>query len=350
MSLILSLGITYFTVPIIRKFGLKYGYLDKSSERKRDERNLVRIGGLAIVTGFITTNIILFLLNFFVFKNSYLSLNIYYLGLESFIPLIIISLIFFSVGFIDDILDISFILRLSVQIILSFIAFNYNISLLTIRSPEILNYSIILDLPFIISFFVTVIWLTGITNSFNWIDGLDGLAGGIAIISLSSLAIFNFNNGNIPASISAITLIGACIAFLKFNFKNASILMGDGGSYFIGFFIAGLILKSYTLDKNYLDFISLIFFIGVPLFDMSFVILRRILNKQSIFKPDRRHIHHILLDKGMSPKETVLTIYSFSLFSSGIGLIISNNLTYGLSFIATGFLLISLFKNKKQIK
>ena len=344
-NFILSLTITYFAIPIIRKLGLKYGYLDKPSERKKDKRNLVRIGGLAIVTGFISSNVIFYLLKSYFINNLLISEYGNELSLEKFMPLISISLIFFLIGFIDDIFDISFLLRLALQIILSFVAFSFGIRFFSIRAPEILDYSIILNFPFVICILLTIVWLSGITNSFNWIDGLDGLAGGLAIISLLALSIFNINNGDITTGILALSLIGSSISFLRFNFRNACILMGDCGSYFIGFFIAALILKSHPLNNNNLNILPLILFIGVPLFDMTYVILSRFINNKSIFKPDRRHIHHRLVDNGMSQKETVLVIYSLNLFSSGLGLIISSNLIFGFFFILTAFLTFCLKNN-----
>lgn len=309
---LVSAVITIYFVPIVRKIGLKLNFIDKPNERKQHKKPLVRIGGLALILGFYFA--ITFI--FFTFDDYSKIFN------TNYIPLLILSFLIFSLGFIDDIFDLTPLSRLSFQLIIAFIASRNGMNFSGLELSTIWNSLYVFTIPLLLTNIISIIWLSGVTNAFNWIDGLDGLAAGVGIISSLSISIYNLRLDNIIVSLLAAALAGACLGFLKYNFKNASILMGDGGSYFIGFNIAGLILMSYQQNSRVLEVIPLILFIALPLFDMSTVIIGRILNKKSPFKPDRSHLHHRLLAFGISGKSTVLIIYALSLFTSLLGLII----------------------------
>ena len=157
-------------------------------------------------------------------------------------------------------------------------------------------------MPNSISFILTNLWITGITNAFNWIDGLDGLAAGTSLIATLSLAIICQSIGNYEISLILIIIAGTNIGFLFYNKFPAKLLMGDGGSYFLGYSysIYSIILLSSinTEVKNFNIFIPL-FLIFVPLIDMAFVIFSRIKKGLSPFVADRSHIHHRLLRHGI---------------------------------------------------
>ena len=202
-----------------------------------------------------------------------------------------------------------------------------------------------------------MIWLVGITNAINWIDGLDGLASGVTcIVSLGYLAMCLLEGKSLVAILAA-SIAGASLGFLKYNFHPSKIIMGDGGSYFIGFMnaIIGLMtissfqnsnLMNLGFDKMYLNFsfdkLYLLFIIlFLPIFDMFIVILRRIFNGKSPFYPDRTHLHHLFCDKGLSQKRTVIFIYAITQFCVCLAINLNNYKgNYSLTLYSSIFLFI----------
>ena len=196
-----------------------------------------------------------------------------------------------------------------------------------------------LDIPFLykigfnetFSIIVTIIWIVGVTNAINLIDGLDGLSSGISLIScISLLIIFVLNDSPMIATVIVTAMSGALVGFLPYNFSPEKTFIGDTGSNFLGFMLAIVsilgIAKTYTLAVIVLPVIVL----GLPIFDVLFAIVRRIVKGKSIkavFKPDKGHLHHRLVEKGFTPKQAVLILYGLSaslgmfaiiLFDSGI--------------------------------
>ena len=164
------------------------------------------------------------------------------------------------------------------------------------------------------SLIITILWITGITNALNWIDGLDGLASSISFISSITLMIFCLSLGNYDMAIILTAISGCNLGFLPFNKYPAKLLMGDSGSYFLGFTFAifSIMATNYSsLSKGSLSIFIPFFILFVPLIDMFFVILMRLLNRKSPFIADRNHIHHRILKMGFSHNSTVkLIIYS----------------------------------------
>jgi UDP-N-acetylmuramyl pentapeptide phosphotransferase/UDP-N-acetylglucosamine-1-phosphate transferase len=155
-------------------------------------------------------------------------------------------------------------------------------------------------LPWILSYFITIFWLVGIQNAINWIDGLDGLASSISAISTLGIIFLSLMFGNIDSTFFACAILGANLGFLKYNFRPASIYMGDGGSYLIGFTLASLsITANINSSQVLVPHLSIIILL-LPITDMSTVIFKRILSGKSPFFPDKNHIHHRLLAYGLN--------------------------------------------------
>lgn len=175
----------------------------------------------------------------------------------------------------------------------------------------------------VLSLFLTVLWIVAVTNSFNLIDGLDGLAAGIAFfVSLSVFAV-SLIQGNYFVCTLAITLAGALLGFLKFNLAPAKIYLGDSGSLYLGFLLAALAIhtsqKSSTLLAISVPFVAF----GLPLLDTSLAIVRRFLGGKPIFSADGNHMHHRLLQNGLSPRLAVTALYALAaLFSLGSLLVV----------------------------
>jgi UDP-N-acetylmuramyl pentapeptide phosphotransferase/UDP-N-acetylglucosamine-1-phosphate transferase len=173
-----------------------------------------------------------------------------------------------------------------------------------------------------LSFPITVIWLAGMVNAINWIDGLDGLAAGVSGIAAVVLLVVSLYMNQPAAALIAAALAGASLGFLRYNFNPAQIFMGDGGSYFMGFTLAAVsiigLVKIPAVTAVLLPYIIL----AVPIFDMSAVILARLLMGKSPFTADKRHLHHRLLNAGLSHRWAVLFIYSLTLWVGSLAIAI----------------------------
>jgi UDP-GlcNAc:undecaprenyl-phosphate GlcNAc-1-phosphate transferase len=181
-----------------------------------------------------------------------------------------------------------------------------------------------LTIPFIFDRFnlgwlsipITLLWIIGITNAINLIDGLDGLAAGISSIAFATLAVMAGLAGKELILALSLILLASTLGFLFYNFHPAKIFMGDTGALFLGYCIAVFSLLGLYKSVTLFSFVIPIIILGVPIFDTAFAIIRRILNKQPISAPDKSHLHHRLLARGISHRNTVLLIYAFGIFFS----------------------------------
>ncbi len=287
-------------VPIIKRIGFKYGILDIPNERKQHNKPIVSLGGVAITFSCI---IILFTLS------KIIPQTIDFLIDKKYYTLFICLVLSFLLGLIDDIFTISPWPRLSIQFLLASFLWSAGISIDTLNFDWVNDSNFILYLPKIFSFILTSIWLVGFTNSLNWIDGLDGLAGGITLISLIGHIIISCVLKNNNLIYLSLILLGSILAFLRFNKKPASILMGDGGSYFLGYSLGSISIINYSDKITYPFFVAILLF-SVPLLDMIYVIFNRVRGGKSPFKADRAHIHHRLINRGYSQMETTLLLLS----------------------------------------
>jgi len=295
-------------IPQINKFGIKKDITDLPNKRKKHAVPLVRLGGVAIFLSFIIFSIISIIFGDIKYFYDY--------SLSKFCLIIFTSSLIFLIGLCDDIFSISPFLRLLFQFSIALISWSYGLRI------EILNFtffgnSIFIDLGFL-SIFLTLIWIVGVTNAINWIDGLDGLAASISSIAFLTIFLLSSQENSFLSLISLI-LLGSCIGYLKFNTFPAKILMGDCGSNFLGFILSQMtiLLSSNQETINGIGFYSTNIFLAlgilfVPLSDMFFVMINRILNGNSVFFPDRSHLHFRLLNNGLSTRKTVafLNIYA----------------------------------------
>jgi UDP-GlcNAc:undecaprenyl-phosphate/decaprenyl-phosphate GlcNAc-1-phosphate transferase len=175
----------------------------------------------------------------------------------------------------------------------------------------------------LLSFLLTVLWIVAVTNAFNLIDGLDGLAAGIAFFVAISVFVVSLLQSNHFACILAITLAGALLGFLRFNFAPATIYLGDSGSLFLGFFLATLAIHSSQKSSTLLALVVPFVAFGLPLMDTTLAVVRRFLSRRPLFTADQDHLHHRLLRQRLSPRVAVLLLYALAaLFSLGSLLIV----------------------------
>ena len=334
---IVSIIISNIVISPVREFGLKYGIIDKYEDRKEYKGIIVRIGGISIILGcFISIFLCSYFLNFKL-DNQILTLSIF-------------SFIFFCIGFIDDIYSIKPKPRLALQVLVTLIAFtrleNLNFPLFGDIISKNQSYEIFL----ILSLIVTLFWITGVTNAINWTDGLDGLAGSVSVVLTSGLFFIFLSLDLYQYALYSIAIAGSSYGFLIHNYKPATILMGDGGSYFLGFNLAVLsLIASNNIfsgsEINNLFITSLFPFIllGVPILDMFIVILIRMYKSQSLFYPDRNHLHHRLLFLGFNYKNTIYIILLLNItFVSIVYLLYSKSEFIFISLIFYTLLLSSL--------
>ncbi|GGB51910.1 undecaprenyl-phosphate alpha-N-acetylglucosaminyl 1-phosphate transferase [Lentibacillus populi] len=222
-------------------------------------------------------------------------------------------------GMLDDKYQIQPVVKLTGQLIAASFLISSGLIIERITIPV---FGLI-DLGFF-SVLVTVLWVVGITNAINLIDGLDGLATGVTTIALTSMFIMAIIDVQVIAAYLCIVLIGANLGFLYHNFYPAKIYMGDTGSNFLGYMIAVVSMLGLFKNIALFGFIIPIIILAVPIFDTLFAIVRRASNGENIMMPDNKHIHYQLLKKGFSHRQTVLIIYGFSALFGAIAILLSN--------------------------
>jgi UDP-GlcNAc:undecaprenyl-phosphate GlcNAc-1-phosphate transferase len=189
---------------------------------------------------------------------------------------------------------------------------------------------------------LTLLWVVGITNAINLSDGLDGLAAGISAIASGVIAVLAVYSGNVIMAVFALALAGSLSGFLVFNLHPAKIFMGDCGSLFLGFIIAASSVMCMTKSTAVVGLTLPALTLGIPIFDTLFSMLRRFLERRSLFAPDRSHFHHRLLDIGFHQRHAVMIIYVLTLLSSGLGLLMIVARDTGALIVFLGILLLLL--------
>jgi UDP-GlcNAc:undecaprenyl-phosphate GlcNAc-1-phosphate transferase len=169
-----------------------------------------------------------------------------------------------------------------------------------------------------LSYLVTVLWLVGIANAFNLIDGMDGLASGAALFSSLVILIVSLGGDSALMIVATLALSGALVGFLRYNFNPASIFLGDSGALFVGFTLAALSVSGTQKATTAVAVITPILAFGLPMVDTGVTMIRRLISGRPLFQGDREHIHHMLLARGWSQRHVVLVLYAVC---AGFGLL-----------------------------
>jgi UDP-GlcNAc:undecaprenyl-phosphate GlcNAc-1-phosphate transferase len=315
LAFVVSTLVVLWSTPIVKKLGLKSGWVDLPDERKVHQHPMVRLGGISIFAGTLVALLVVWGLGGFLDANNQplgptAEYEIWGVTLG--------GLAFFLIGLADDLFSLSPIARLCLQISVATIAWGVGVRIDFLTIPYFgLVHIGWLSLP------ITIVWLVGMANAINWIDGLDGLAAGVSGIAAVVMLIVSLFMHQPAAALIAAALAGGALGFLRYNFNPAQIFMGDGGSYFLGFTLAGVgvigLVKTTAVTSILLPYLIL----AVPILDMSAVILDRLRNGKSPFIADKRHLHHRLLQAGLSQRLTVLVIYSLTLWVGSLALAFS---------------------------
>ncbi|MBD2250795.1 glycosyltransferase family 4 protein [Nostoc parmelioides] len=310
IAFLVAAVVVLWTTPDVRKIGIKSGRVDRPGDRKIHDRPMVRLGGVSIFAGTIISLMVVWWLGGFNNLSPEKEWQIWGVTLG--------GLGFFLIGLADDLLSLSPLGRLLIQVIVAAGAWKAGVSIDFISIPTMG----IVDLNFL-SLPITVIWLVGMVNAINWIDGLDGLAAGVSGIAAVVMLLVSLFMHQPAAALIAAALAGAALGFLRYNFNPAQIFMGDGGSYFMGFTLAAVGVIGLVKIPAFTAVILPYLILAVPIVDMSAVILSRIRRGKLPWVADKRHLHHRLLQAGLSHRWTVLFIYSLTLWVGSLALVVA---------------------------
>lgn len=285
------------------KLSHKLGWYDGVDDRKIHSGNIPRIGGVGIFSAFLVSSVAFF----YIMKFSSYEGNV---SLQFLNEILILSVIIFLVGLIDDFRNLKARYKFIVQIVVSLVVV-FSGNYFTEFYIPIIRVTIE-NVPF--GMFITVLWIIGITNAINLIDGMDGLSSGIVLIPLLTMAITLWVYGDVVGAGILLILSASIIGFMFFNFPPAKIFMGDGGSLFLGFILSVVPLRflQYHELTNAVPVLS-ISLVFIPIYDTLTAIIRRKVKKVSFFQPDKEHLHHKLLDYGLTTYQVLFIIYSVAL-------------------------------------
>lgn len=284
---------SFLATPIIKRFAINHHVVARQNHRTVHAGEIPKLGGGAIFLAFIV-GMVVFLLT---------KPDMFFDNLKMIIGLVTGATVLFFLGAIDDKFDLNCNLKLAIEIIVATIAVSLGWRMDALMLPAYQEISLgFLSIPF------SVLWIVGVSNSFNMIDGLDGLAGGVATAVLLSAMAISAIFGNTFVPIIAIILAGAVLGFLRYNINPASIFMGDSGSLSLGFMLACLTMNAATLDVGKSVFLIPLLLLGLPLTDTSLAIFRRWRRGIHPFHADREHVHHRLVALGLSQSGAALAL------------------------------------------
>ena len=304
--LFLTMILAFLLTPLIKKLAFKIGAVDKPNSRRVNKVAMPTAGGLAIYIAF-SVSVLFFFPDLIPMKYA--------------IHLVISSGIVVVTGLIDDIFELKPRQKLMGVILAAlYVCFVFDVTVSTISLPHIgaipLQW---LSYPF------TILWIAGLTNAINLVDGLDGLASGISIIALTTIGIIGYvasatDAVKLQVPLTIFILLMSVLGFFPFNFYPAKIFLGDTGALLLGFLISVLSIQGLK-NATLITLITPLVILGVPITDTLFAMIRRKLNNRPISSADKMHLHHRLISLGFTHRGAVLTIYSMAIIFSVIAML-----------------------------
>ena len=292
--------LSFVLTPIVRRVAIRVDAVDKPDQRRVNVVPIPRGGGVAVALSFIVVAVVLVAANnalrFFPDPVAF--------DVGRVVALLLGGALAAAIGLLDDYFDLRARWQFAGQLGLAAIAIGFGIVIVRVNNP-VGPDNILLDQPFAVGF--TALWIIGMINSINFIDGLDGLSSGVTLIAALTLGTLSLTLQVAPQPFVAVlcfALAGALLGFLRWNFQPASVFIGTSGVMFVGYTLA--ILSILGTAKVAVALLVL----GVPIIDAFWIIVRRMVQGRSPFTPDRGHLHHRLLDVGLSHRQTVLLIYA----------------------------------------
>lgn len=330
-TVLCALAVAAATTPLAKWLAKKLGAVDVPRDgRRMHDHPIPRMGGLAIILGFLTAVLL-------------------FLDIDREVRGILIGAgIIAILGMFDDIYDLHAGLKFLVQIGAAIV-----VTLHGCRIEHISGW----QLPLWLSYPVSVLWIVALTNAVNFIDGLDGLAAGVCAICASSMlivALLAMPDGSAGESAILLAAVaGACIGFIPYNFNPAKIFMGDTGSTFLGFVLSSVSI--YGLFKTYaaISFAAPFLVLGLPIFDVCYAVIRRVSHGVSPMHADRSHMHHKLIDLGFSQKQAVAICYLISAMLGLAAVVLTGNgfvqaLVFLAALLLAGFVGVRIFAGKRR--
>ena len=298
-----AFGVSLFVTPHSRWISIRLGAIDEPKHRGMHNKPIPRLGGIAIVAGFVVT---LLLMIPFVEELRTMEVAGFFVG----------GIIIVITGILDDVYNIRARTKLVLQMAAAAVVIASGTYIEFVFWPFATHLSVF-AVP------VTFLWIIGITNAVNLIDGLDGLAAGVASICALCLVVLCIISGEPVAVVLSAALAGTCLGFLPRNFSPAEVFMGDTGALFLGYVLAVTsiigVFKTYAM----LSVVIAIFALALPIFDTVYAMGRRMANGKPIMTADRAHLHHRLIDAGLSTNRTVIALYGMSLIGAAIAIAIA---------------------------
>ncbi|MDD9148040.1 MULTISPECIES: glycosyltransferase family 4 protein [unclassified Sporolactobacillus] len=306
-----AIGLT----PLVKKLAIRAGATDVPNARKVHKKIMPRMGGLAIYLAFLIGMAILWP------ASSYT------------VPLLAGSVIIILTGILDDLYSLTPRVKLVAHFLAALVIVEGGITVTYINLP----FNGVLYLHWL-SIPLTILWIMGITNAINLIDGLDGLAAGVSSIVLMTIAGLALTENDLFVFTVSAVLLGSTLGFLPYNFHPAKIFMGDTGSYFLGYVISVLALLGFK-NVTLFSLVVPVVILAVPISDTLFAIIRRLVNKRPLTAPDRSHLHHCLLRYGFSQSQTVVLMYGMSAMFALAAILLSTSTLLGSLIIIIGVML-----------
>ncbi len=333
--LILSALTSAALVPFAQSLAARIGAVDLPNERKIHQAPMPRLGGVAVIAGFFLPWLIFYLLDNRVsleFKNYETML----LGLSS------CTMLMMGLGIYDDVKGADASKKFVIQIIVALTLYFLGFEIVQVTNP--FGSPIQLGL---LSAPVTVLWIVGIVNAVNLLDGLDGLVSGVTFLVAASIGVINMMADQVIVALMAFGLAGACLGFLPHNFHPAKIFLGDSGSLTIGLLLSSIgILSSYkAVTATFVATpLSLLLVFGLPIYDTTSVMIKRLWRGQPIFLADKSHVHHSLLNRGWRQTKTTLFLYivTFCLVGFPVIVTLTQSPVFALT-ISGGIMLFTVF-------
>lgn len=301
VTFVVSLLAGFLVTRHVRNFAVRHR-IAVNDTRDRDVHMLPvpRLGGAAIFLAFAAIVIAFLIIQRFVHGPQIVPVDVV-------LRIVFPASLIFALGLYDDLFSASPWLKLGVQALA--VVPIYLSGLRVVSIPVLAGHH---SFNAAFSFAATLLWILLITNAFNLVDGLDGLAAGSALFSTLIMFVMALVNGHVGVAILALALVGSITGFLRFNFSPATIFLGDSGSLFIGFLLSVFALATQSKSSTMVAVAIPIISFGLPIMETGLSVVRRFLSGQPVFRADREHIHHKLLERGFTQREAVLILYLVS--------------------------------------
>ena len=294
LTILVAFLVAFGTTPIVKSFAQKVGAMDTPDGIRRIHTHPIpRMGGMAIFLGFL------------------LSVVLFAEITKPVQGILIGCIIIVATGILDDIINLRWWIKLAAQIVAAVIAVAHGVMIEGIMNPNVFAAENTLLIGYL-SIPVTLVWIVGVTNAVNLIDGLDGLACGVSAISSVTMLTVALMVAEPNIALLLAALAGGCLGFIPYNLNPAKIFMGDTGALLLGYVLATVSILGLFKFYAVMTFLVPVMALALPLFDTIFAIIRRVLKGQSPMTPDRGHLHHRLIDHGLSQKQAVAVLYSLS--------------------------------------